>query len=824
MRTAANAVNYSPSDIHKGAAMSGSRAGGYVCCLDIADDDFIVASNDITNCHYRAKGDKKWTMFLRRGDNFTPTEHATHGNWGITVAPTNSNYMAAVIDGYFWWSSDKGQTVTKMPAFARNTYCDHGNSCRYIGKPVKFDPAGTNTVVVVDDQGALFTHDSGNSFVRASGIQSPLSFFGSAAVNAGGSGYHVNDTLTCSGGTVGNVPTLLTVTSVDGNGAITGVSPAARGGYVAAPTNPVAVTGGAGSGANFNMTFWGYDRTAYGCVSFNRSSTVVNGYTQDVVVMIPGRGIYRSTTGVNGAFTLIPGQPEAAKWFTDVRFDKNGKLHCIGDLEYINQDYYNWTPGGGWTHFAGMIGQRTASDPATGLNVYIMTNGGGPGNLSKDGGVTWTDLSGASTPLIATDIPWLQTTVHAYLSIGDFAWCNTTNDCIYSDGVGVWKFAVNLTAPYSTPRTSMSLGIDQLITQGMLCVPANGDFHVTSQDRTSFSYTRDNVKLPAAKNGVQSLSEIVHGSTAIDYAIDDPNWVAVGLTGAQGPFYGHYVAFSPDRGNTWFPSVNQTPELTYCALVAVSNKGTMLIQGANNGKLYFTTDFGANWTEVLSNGTSFNNNVSSIYLTRCNIVADKTVPNTFYVYGTNAADTLGISKIVITGPTTYTLTRMSTSLILTTFDDVAEFGRLRMPWNKTGHLFWTGGQNWNNAYINYNNTKFSPDGGQHWGYLPTLYGVTDINFGAPAPGKSYPTLYAAGGNSATDSMTYGLYMMTDFGFTFDGTTVTTTGTWQPYCKWPMGIDNIWTAVAADPGLFGRAYLGSAAGQVVVDYFDPASGH
>jgi hypothetical protein len=75
-----------------------------------------------------------------------------------------------------------------------------------------------------------------------------------AAVVAGGTGYAVGNTLTVVGG-LGQIDTELTVTTIGGGGAITGVSISNAGQYTEIPTNPVSVTGGAGSAATFNLTF-----------------------------------------------------------------------------------------------------------------------------------------------------------------------------------------------------------------------------------------------------------------------------------------------------------------------------------------------------------------------------------------------------------------------------------------------------------------------------------------------------------------------------------------------------------------------------------------
>ena len=74
------------------------------------------------------------------------------------------------------------------------------------------------------------------------------------AIDDAGSGYTVGNTLTVTGGT-GTIPVELTVSTVNMSGGITGVSISNVGLYRVVPANPVLVTGGSGSGAEFNLTF-----------------------------------------------------------------------------------------------------------------------------------------------------------------------------------------------------------------------------------------------------------------------------------------------------------------------------------------------------------------------------------------------------------------------------------------------------------------------------------------------------------------------------------------------------------------------------------------
>ncbi len=87
------------------------------------------------------------------------------------------------------------------------------------------------------------------------GYQQPW-YVSASEIEAGGTGYTVADVLTVTGGT--GTKTQLTVSAVS-SGVITAVTISRAGAYTAKPTDPtepLAVTGGTGSGATFNLT-WG---------------------------------------------------------------------------------------------------------------------------------------------------------------------------------------------------------------------------------------------------------------------------------------------------------------------------------------------------------------------------------------------------------------------------------------------------------------------------------------------------------------------------------------------------------------------------------------
>lgn len=120
-------------------------------------------------------------------------------------------------------------------------YTDHW----YIGTadPAKATWSGLRTLIGQEVQIV------GDGLVQES--QTVQGTVNAASVVAGGTGYATNNILTVVGGT-GTAATLR-VTGQSG-GVITTVSVETAGNYTVPPPNPVSVTGGAGSGATFNLT------------------------------------------------------------------------------------------------------------------------------------------------------------------------------------------------------------------------------------------------------------------------------------------------------------------------------------------------------------------------------------------------------------------------------------------------------------------------------------------------------------------------------------------------------------------------------------------
>lgn len=136
-------------------------------------------------------------------------------------------------------------------------------------------------------------------------------------VVGGGTGYTVGDILTVSGGTSTIAATLEVLTAPAG--VIATVRIRNAGLYTTAPSDPVSVTGGTGSGATFDMTFgtngW-TRRRATGCPSAAQSAVVAaggTGYTVNDTLTVSGGTFGHAATfrvvtapaGVVGTVALI---------------------------------------------------------------------------------------------------------------------------------------------------------------------------------------------------------------------------------------------------------------------------------------------------------------------------------------------------------------------------------------------------------------------------------------------------------------------------------------------------------------------------------------
>ena len=165
--------------------------------------------------------------------NFALTLFAAAGTFngsGTNIAQWKNERILIIdpVHGYFSWD---GGTLTVINGTVQSVAVTYSGS-GYTARPtVNFGGPGSGA--------------NGQAVMGAVG----------SILAAGGTGYFVGDVLKLTGGAGAAIATM-TVTSVGASNVITGFTISAPGDYTSIPANPVASTGGLGTGATFTVT-WG---------------------------------------------------------------------------------------------------------------------------------------------------------------------------------------------------------------------------------------------------------------------------------------------------------------------------------------------------------------------------------------------------------------------------------------------------------------------------------------------------------------------------------------------------------------------------------------
>jgi hypothetical protein len=196
----------------------------------------------------------------------------------------------------------------------------------------------------------------------AGGVQATLNVFmssNSATIVSGGTGYTAGDVLTVVGGT--GTAVQITVTTVSA-GVITVVpAPTVVGYYSVLPTNPVSVTGGTGSGATFNLSYY------FGGATVNNAGS---GYVEQPTVSFSGGG----GSGA-AAYARIGGDSIVRSLGTAISFHTpGGEGFRITDSGTPSSSY--WSAITGSSSILRASSGNALLQTAGSNGIFLQTNGG----------------------------------------------------------------------------------------------------------------------------------------------------------------------------------------------------------------------------------------------------------------------------------------------------------------------------------------------------------------------------------------------------------------------------------------------------------------
>ncbi|MGI9624272.1 MAG: WD40/YVTN/BNR-like repeat-containing protein, partial [Acidimicrobiales bacterium] len=280
----------------------------------------------------------------------------------------------------------------------------------------------------------------------------------------------------------------------------------------------------------------------------------------------------------------------------------------------------------------------------------------------------------------------------------------------------------------------------------------------------------------------------------------DPNYMTAVVGDirfcCEGDGQAYTSVFSKDGGRTWEPlpsfEAGTHPDTLRFGSMAINSGDPRNIVWLPSwdGAPHYSRDRGKTWTAVVLPGTEGQIDENGVYtggshfqyyLQREVLLADPFVADRFYLFhaenGLLRSDDGGATWEVISAdglPTGWTVGYFHAQLTA-------------VP-DRPGHLLYTPGVVLEGFFPMFEST----DSGETWSIVANTSDVFAVGYGAPMPGADQPTIYMAG---AVNEVA-GLYRSTDL-----------MNSWEYLGSTADGIYRIIHAIAGDPGLPGRVYVG-----------------
>jgi hypothetical protein len=560
----------------------------------------------------------------------------------------------------------------------------------------------------------------------------------------------------------------------------------------------------------------------YHLTACDPTSAQVGGIRQRWFYSRYGTGIYMSTTGPTGPYSLMSGSP-ANQW--SLYCDAFGTL-WVCQYGVVN-NVWKWTSAGGWVNITGFPGDEFYH---VAVEAGRITFGGINFFQTVDGGANWyawDDYVANVTPhqiMREKSIKYLDVgPTKQYQPVANYIEYDRATPgrliCAWGSGISY----CDMPSSNATPLTWIGFGegIEELLVHS-ICVPPGGKPQINAWDMGAMrvdSLTRFINPQISAHANTDTWANKDFGPvkqqpcSASDYASNDPNWIAYMQHGGWGfyPRANPRIGYSTDGGNTLqlFPvDPPHKPSSLGGGSIVVGNVGYVMVIWPANGMPVRTKDGGYTWSDInipglpadgTEMGFEWQGNVVIPFLNKFIATVDKTNNNVYiYNYGPTSAPSLkGIWKTTNWGDTWTQVYSGSP-----TVNNVWHTHLKAVP-GQTGHLFWTAGIDQPDSLMR------STNGAVSWAACTTNSGqaityVTDVGFGKAAPGKTYPAIYFWGAVNGV----FGMYRS-------DDNLVTSI---LLAAKPANGLVYP-TFVAGDPDTYGRHYLGTFGNGVLVGSYD-----
>ena len=511
-----------------------------------------------------------------------------------------------------------------------------------------------------------------------------------------------------------------------------------------------------------------------------------------------GNGLYRTTTGVTGTWSLIASTP--AKAYTAMAVSAGGKVFLVDALSTdFTVDIYS---GSAWSVSPTLCSDADAMgvtiNPLNANQVWVVTRTGTI-SYSGDAGVTWSG-DAASCTVTTAEIPWIAAANGSHFEMygggASFKYDPVAGELWMGYGLGVVK-ATAPTGATAVVWVSQTAAIEESISTKLIKPPGGRPVRTLWDQGVFYSPATG---YPTDKG----VTHFYHAGWALDYCPSPGNTnvivARVYEDTANPSTTPNDSGKSIDGGRNW---------TKFAAQPATDNRGGMIACGtdpnnyviiaSDNGTASmppnYTTDGGGTWNAISISGvssigpTGWNDNYQ---LKRHILCSDRVQADTFYMYN------MGPQSGSTSNPGVYRSTNKGIAWSLVhagVFPGITVLNaRLVAVPGYAGHLFYTCG----GMTSTHNNPppQRSTDFGVTWTALTSTGEVFCIGFGKPASG-GYPAIYIAGYVGGV----YGIYRSDDSAATW---------TALPNGNAPLGSFDWVVDITGDMDVFGDCYIALSA--------------
>lgn len=521
------------------------------------------------------------------------------------------------------------------------------------------------------------------------------------------------------------------------------------------------------------------------------------GSSSNVMVSRSGTGVYRSTTGVSGTFSLTTSGPATPN---HLHADKFGQMWATTNG---GSTVYRFASGAWNAHAVGTGVYAIATDPTSSSvgsqRVAAMYFTGEP-IVSTNNGTSWTTLSfNVNFNVPAGQPTWLSVANQLGGGVvqlnGYSAAFDGSGNLRFAGGLGVWKAPAPIVGGATTTNYAAdTLGIEQLVVNKIVS-PAGGPPAAAVWDKGIIRNPNPNNFPTTYWNNSTSVPSIIFG-WGLDWASNDPtvlaNWGVEATSTNQGS---SWTSWTGGPSSTTGPGGGDIAALTSQKYIVVSNTGQPIYVTQNGASTFATSTITGTPTDwVTGPGVGWP------------LAADRLAANTYCAIRTNQTayySTNSGSSFTASGITGANL------------DGAPNLFFLRSAPGTSDYYYSAGGQGGahpTNTHF-WKLTKTTNPCDTATNVNANLKEVLAFGFGAlpPAGGSYATTIYVYGWLNGT----LGFYKSTDGASTWSAINVPASET--PY---PLNSMDLVTWLEGDPDIYGRINIGfRGSGAAYIDTAD-----